>query len=141
MNNYQKVDMHISSICKTAYIVLLFVVFNFPVPTLVWRVSRIFSSPSVQSGTVLIQHILDVCETKLKLQTSNIWSLFVLRIIFAFFKQIYMKQNNRHCPWMIVLFVGHWPDRPEVTLWKVKLNLVTYSYIQQWDSKVDTLSR
>lgn len=44
VKNYQKVDMHISSICKTAYIVLLLkiVVFNDSFPTFILSISRIF---------------------------------------------------------------------------------------------------
>lgn len=57
MKNYQKVDMHIYSICKTAYIVLLCCGLNYPFPTFA-SILQLFYAP--QSSRFKIR---DICKS------------------------------------------------------------------------------
>lgn len=119
MKNYQKVDMHISSICKTAYIVLLFVVFNDPFPTFM----HLFF-PSIQSSAVLIQHILHICRNIL----ANVKYMEFILVLHT------SKTTDTKLPTVNDdSLVGHWCDQPNVVLCKVYIwSRILYTAVRLW---------
>lgn len=137
MKNYQKVDMHISSICKTAYIVLLFkiVVVNYPFSTLVFKHFKDLFFPSVQSGTVFIQHILrhlQMCFGKCLIYGVYFSFAYICILKTNVYEAQQTESYIAYCEWAFSC-------RELVRSLKVMLCKFIFghvSYVQQWDSKV-----